>query len=222
VRPAPLEIRLRRIADRLASHHGRPRRRLARPLDTLVETILSQNTSDTNSGRAFAALKAAYPSWERAARAPVARLERVIRHGGLAATKSRRIRLVLAAVKARSGRYDLSWLRRMDPAAADGWLQGLPGVGPKTRACVLLFACGHPAFPVDTHVHRIARRAGLIAARTTAERAHLVLGAAVPPGRHLDLHLNLVRLGRERCRARAPECRGCPIRPQCDHGRRAA
>lgn len=192
------------------------------PLDALVETILSQNTSDLNSGRAFAALKAAYPSWERAARAPLASLERTIRPGGLARTKSRRIHLALAAVKARAGRYDLGLLRRLSAAEADAWLRGLPGVGPKTRACVLLFACGHPAFPVDTHVHRIARRAGLVAPRVSAERAHEILGAAVPPGRQLDLHLNLIRLGRERCRPQAPQCPGCPILAECAHGRRAA
>jgi len=219
---APLPIRLRRIADRLAADYGRPRRHRVPPMDALVETILSQNTSDVNSGRAFVALKAAYPSWERAARAGVARLERVIRSGGLAATKSRRIRLALATVEARTGGYDLSGLCRMDAAQADAWLRGLPGVGPKTRACVLLFGCGHPAFPVDTHVHRIARRAGLVAPRVSAGRAHALLGPAVPAGRHLELHLNLIRLGRERCRARTPECPGCPIRGECAHGRRAA
>lgn len=184
--------------------------------------MLSQNTSDLNSGRAFAALKAAYPSWERAARAPLSCLERTIRSGGLARTKSRRIRLALLAVKERTGGYDLGVLRRLSPLQADAWLRGLPGVGPKTRACVLLFACGHPAFPVDTHVHRIARRAGLVAPRVSAERAHEILGTAVPEGRHLDLHINLIRLGRERCRPRAPACPGCPILSECDHGRRAA
>lgn len=219
---APLPTRLRRIADRLAARYGRHRRRLTPPTDALVQTILSQNTSDLNSGRAFAALKAAFPTWPRAARAPLSRIEHAIRSGGLARTKSRRIHVVLAAIRSRTGGFDLSALRRMDAGAADAWLHGLPGVGPKTRACVLLFGCGLPAFPVDTHVHRIARRAGLIPPRASAERAHAILGAAVPEGRHLDLHLNLIRLGRERCRPRVPECPACPVRALCDHGRRAA
>jgi endonuclease-3 len=219
---ASLRSRLERIADRLAARYGRPRRALEPPLDALVATILSQNTSDLNSGRAFAALKAAYPTWEGAARAPLPALERTIRCGGLARTKSRRIRAALAAVRQRAGRYDLSRLRRIEAAEADAWLRALPGVGPKTRACVLLFACGHAAFPVDTHVHRVARRTGVLRPRTSAERAHAVLGPEVPPGRHLELHLNLIRLGRERCRARAPECPGCPIRGECATGRRAA
>ncbi len=219
---ASLHARLARVASRLAWRYGRPRRRRQDPLDTLTETILSQNTSDLNSGRAFASLKAAYPRWEQAARAPVASLERTIRSGGLARIKSRRIRLALQGVKARAGGYDLGVLRRLPQTEADAWLCGLPGVGPKTRACVLLFACEQAAFPVDAHVLRIARRAGLVPPRASAERSHALLGPAVPQGRHLDLHLNLIRLGRERCRPRAPECPGCPIRPECDHGRRAA
>lgn len=217
-----LPSRLRRVADLLAARFGRPRRRAADPLDTLVETVLSQNTSDVNSGRAFAALKAAFPTWERAARAPVGSIERAIRPGGLARIKSCRIKIVLAAVKRRVGRYDLRVLRRLTPAQADAWLLGLPGVGPKTRSCVLLFACGHPAFPVDTHVHRIARRAGFIGARASAAAAHALLQPAVPVGRHLDLHLNLIRLGRELCRPHGPRCPECPIRRECAHGRRAA
>ena len=219
---AKLISRLRRVADRLVARYGRPRRRAQDPLDTLIETVLSQNTSDVNSGRAFAALKAAFPSWVHAAQASSKALERAIRPGGLAPTKSRRIKRVLAAVRERAGRYDLGLLRRLPPEQADAWLHGLPGVGPKTRACVLLFACGHPAFPVDTHVQRIARRAGFIGGKDSAEKAHALLLPAVPAGRHLDLHLNLIRLGRELCRPHAPRCPECPIRSECDHGRRVA
>ncbi|HET7293166.1 MAG TPA: endonuclease III [Vicinamibacteria bacterium] len=217
-----LPSRLRRVADRLVARYGRPRRRAQEPLDTLIETMLSQHTSDVNSGRAFASLKAAFPRWELVARAPVAAVERAIRAGGLSRTKSRRIKSVLAAVKRRAGCYDLGHLRRLPPREADAWLLGLPGVGPKTRACVLLFACLKPAFPVDTHVHRIAVRAGLLSPRDSAEAAHARLLPAIPAGRHLELHLNLIRLGRELCRPRAPRCALCPIRRDCDHGRRAA
>jgi endonuclease-3 len=219
---AALHRRLRTIADRLAVAYGAPRRGREDPLASLVETVLSQNTSDLNSGRAYRALRAAYPTWPALAAAAPAAIERVIRSGGLAHMKSRRVKTLLRSVLEREGRYDLRSLRRLAPAEADARLRGLPGVGPKTRACVLLFACGHPAFPVDTHVHRIARRAGLLGPRTDAAAAHQVLGPAVPAGRHLDLHLNLIRLGREVCRPREPRCLLCPLRRHCDHGRRAA
>jgi endonuclease-3 len=146
----------------------------------------------------------------------------VIRSGGLARLKSRRILDVLAALRRREGRYHLGVLRRLDPAAADERLRGLPGVGPKTRACVLLFGCGHPAFPVDTHVHRILRRLGLVPERASAEQAHRRLARFVPAPRALDLHLNLIRLGRELCRPRAPRCTCCPLRTLCAHARREA
>jgi len=163
-----LRARLRRVAERLAGAYGRPRRRRGDPLDVLVETVLSQNTSDLNSGRAFRSLKAAFPTWPAVAGASPAAVERAIRVGGLARTKSRRIQALLLALEAREGGYDLRVLRRLDAARAAERLAGLPGVGPKTRACVLLFACGHPAFPVDTHVHRIVRRLGLVEARAGA------------------------------------------------------
>lgn len=223
--PAPdssLRLRLGRIADRLAGVYGRPRRRRADPLDVLIETVLSQNTSDLNSGRAFRSLKAAFPSWPAVARARPSSVERAIRVGGLARVKSRRIQSILGMLRARDGGYDLRPLRRLDPARAAASLAELPGVGPKTRACVLLFACGQPAFPVDTHVHRIVGRLGLVDPRVGAARAQALLEPYVPPGRALDLHLNLIRLGREVCRPRAPRCPSCALRASCPFPRQAA
>jgi len=217
-----LEKRLQRIADQLARVYGRPQLSRRDPLDTLIETVLSQNTSDVNSGRAFASLKAAFPTWELAAAARPRAIERAIKSGGLARTKSRRIVKLLAAVREREGRLDLGGLRRLDAAAADARLRGLPGVGPKTRACVLLFALRKHAFPVDTHVHRLALRLGLVPERARAEAAHELLAPAVPEGRALDLHLNLIRLGREVCRAQKPLCGACPLRVQCPSREAAA
>lgn len=212
--------RLRKLADLLAAAYGRPRRRRVDALDSLIQTVLSQNTSDVNSDRAFASLKAAFPTWEKAAAARPRAIETAIRSGGLARTKSRRILKLLLAVRQREGRLDLSALQELDAREADARLRGLPGVGPKTRACVLLFALGKHAFPVDTHVQRVTRRLGLIDEKTSAERAHEILGPQVPRGRALDLHLNLIRLGRELCRARAPRCAACTLRrmcPSCGH-----
>ena len=184
--------------------------------------MLSQHTSDLNSGRAFAALKAAFPSWAGAAGATAPRIERAIRVGGLARVKSRTIKRLLAQVKEREGRFDLSRLRRMRLAASREALRGLAGVGPKTRACVLLFACGQAAFPVDTHVHRIVRRLGLVGAHASAARAQDELEPLVPRASALPLHLNLIRLGREVCRPREPRCPICPLRGVCAHARSAA
>lgn len=213
--PAVLRKRLRTIAELLASTYGRPRRRRTDPLDSLIQTVLSQNTSDVNSERAFASLKSVFRTWERAAAARPATIERAIRSGGLARTKSRRILGLLAAVRRREGRLDLRALRQLDASEAEARLRGLPGVGPKTRACVLLFALGKHAFPVDTHVRRVTHRLGLVDEKTSAERAHEILGPAVPRGRALDLHVNLIRLGRELCQARAPRCAACPLRRLC-------
>lgn len=221
-RAAALRRRLEALAARLAARYGRPRRRRSNPLDELVRTVLSQNTSDLNSERAFGSLKAAFPGWDTVARASRGQIEAVIRSGGLARTKSARILELLRHVRAREGGYHLRGLRRLAPHAAEERLRGLPGVGPKTRACVLLFACGHPAFPVDTHVHRIALRLGLVPARTSAERTHARLAPAVPAPQALALHLNLIRLGREICRPRAPRCALCPLRRQCAYAREAA
>lgn len=217
-----LSRRLLAIDRRLARAYGRPRRPRRDPLDTLVETVLSQHTSDLNSGRAFASLKQAFPTWTAAAGASAPRLERAIRVGGLARVKSRTIKRLLAQVREREGRYDLSRLKRLRPAASREALAGLSGVGPKTRACVQLFACGQPAFPVDTHVHRIVRRLGLVGADASAERAQDAIEPSVSRASALPLHLNLIRLGREVCRPRDPLCPVCPLRDVCPHARSAA
>ena len=216
-----LQSQLNRIASLLARAYGRPRRRLEDPLESLIETVLSQNTSDLNSGRAYRALRTRFPSWAGMARAKPRAIESVIRGGGLARTKSRRIHRLLRLIRDRERGYDLRGWRRLDPARAAERLD-LPGVGPKTRACVQLFALGQAAFPVDTHVHRIVLRLGLAPRRATAAAAQERLTPAVPMGRALDLHLNLIRLGREVCRPRLPRCTACPLGGVCRHAWRQA
>lgn len=210
-----------RDADRLRRSLGRPRpRRPLPPIDELVLTILSQNTSDTNSERAFDALKRRYPAWEQAARAPRRAIEAAIRAGGLARTKSRVIREVLQAVAAERGGFDLRFLGRLPVADATGWLTRYRGIGEKTAACVLLFALGRPAFPVDTHVLRVTRRLGWLDSEADAAEAHRRLADLVPARRYYEVHVNLVTLGRRICRARRPACESCPLRPECRHARR--
>ena len=140
-----------------------------------------------------------------------------IRVGGLARTKSRVIQVVLRTVLRDRGRLDLSVLRRLPVEEAKAYLIGLKGVGQKTACCVLLFACGRPAFPVDTHIHRVARRLGWVSAKASPAKTHSSLGDMIPEGRYYTAHVNLITLGRRDCRARAPACPRCPLRAECRH-----
>jgi endonuclease-3 len=187
-------------------------------IDEMVATVLSQHTSDVNSERAFARLKAAFPDWEQVLAAPAGQVADAIRCGGIADAKARRIQRILAAIREREGRIDLGRLHDLDDAAVEEYLTSLPGVGPKTAACVLVFSMGRAAFPIDTHVHRVAARLGWIPRGLTAEAAHRVLGPAVPPGIRYDLHLALITHGRTVCKARRPRCEACVLRDQCGYG----
>jgi len=185
------------------------------PLDSLVRTILSQNTSDVNSDRAFARLKERFPTWSQVLAADVGEVEEAIRVGGLANIKAPRILGLLASVNAAHGALDLSGLADLPAGEVQRRLLRYHGVGRKTAACVLLFALGRPAFPVDTHCLRIARRLRLVAPSCSADRAHDVLDKVVPDELKLKLHVSMVMHGRRRCRPTAPSCEGCPVRRWC-------
>ncbi len=185
------------------------------PVDTLVETILSQNTTDINSHRSFLALKAEYPDWSGILGEDPSRVAQVIRSGGLPDIKARRILDALEFIRRERGRIELDFLRAMPPAEADQWLAQMKGVGPKTRSIVLLFSLGMPAFPVDTHVHRVTLRLGLIGPKVTREAAQTILGAMVPRSRYYSFHLNLIEHGRAVCRARNPRCHECVLAEHC-------
>lgn len=187
------------------------------PLDGLISTILSQATSDVNSSRAHRALRAAFPDWEEVIDAPAEIVADAIRSGGLANLKARRIKETLAAIKERRGDLDLAFLDAMPQEEALAWLRALPGVGPKTAACVLLFDLGRPALPVDTHVHRVSRRLGLIGPKVSAERAHGELQAQLDPAQVYEFHLNMIAHGRRTCHAQRPRCEACPLTRLCNY-----
>jgi endonuclease-3 len=208
--------RVRTIVDRLRKRFGElepPRR--ADPLEELILTVLSQHTSDINAERAFVLLRAAFPTWDEVVDAPTPSVADAIRSGGLANTKAPRIQAILREVHEREGRYDLSWLRDASDADARFYLTSLPGVGPKTAAVVLSFALGRDAIPVDTHVHRVSMRLGLVPPKVSAERADRLLHDLVPDGLRTQLHVALIRLGREICKAPVPRCRQCPLKDLC-------
>jgi endonuclease III len=209
-----------RVLDLLAAEYGQPRVRRRPPLDELVLTILSQNTSDVNRDRAYAAMRERFPTWKAVMEAPVEDLEDALRPGGLARQKAPRIQAVLAAVAAEGHGLDLGWLAKRPADEAMRWLTALPGVGLKTASIVLLFSFGEPVMPVDTHVYRVAGRLGLIPPGTTVDRAHALLTAQTPPDRMLEGHLLLIEHGRRICQARRPRCEACPLRRGCPHGRR--
>jgi endonuclease III len=214
---SPLPRRIQEIGELLEEEYGRPapRTRL-RPLDELILTILSQHTSDANSGRAFESLRARFDSWEAVRDADLEEIAGAIRSGGLARIKAARIKALLQRLSDETGKLDLDHLPGLGLEAARRFLTDLDGVGPKTAACVLLFACDLPAFPVDTHVHRVARRLGLIGPTVSAEEAHTVLEEAVPPGEVYAFHVNLITHGRRVCKAQRPRCEACVLAPRCE------
>lgn len=183
----------------------------------LVLTILAQNTADVNSYRAFTALRARYADWDAVLAAPTDELEDVIRPGGLAPTKSRRIQHVLAEVKAEHPDWDLSFLGSVPLDDARNWLISLPGIGRKTASIVLLFCFGRPTMPVDTHIYRVALRLGLIPARTPLDRAHDLLEGALEPDEVYAFHVETIRHGRHTCRAPRPICALCPLTDVCPY-----
>jgi endonuclease-3 len=188
------------------------------PVDELVSTILSQNTNDNNRDRAFNALRAVFPTWEAVRDAKADEVVTAIRPAGLANQKGPRIQQVLHQITEERGGLELSFLKDMPLEEARAWLTKFNGVGPKTAAIVLCFSLGRPAFPVDTHIYRVSGRIGLRPEAMTVEQAHPHLEALFPPETYYAAHLNLIRLGREICHARKPDCPNCPIRKLCDFG----
>jgi endonuclease-3 len=213
---ASLRARAQNIFRKLEQVYGKPAWDDQKPpVNELISTILSQNTNDANRDKAFTALRARFPAWEDALAGPVSDIVAAIRPAGLGPQKGPRIRSVLHTIKEARGRIELDFLREYPPEAARAWLRELPGVGPKTAAIVMLFALEMPAFPVDTHVHRVTGRLGLRPERMTAEAAHDHLAGLFDTDQYASAHLNLIRLGREVCHARKPDCPRCALRRMC-------
>ncbi len=190
------------------------------PAEELVFTILSQHTSDTNSERAFHRLMAEFGSLEAVARGGVDRISQAISSGGLARVKAPRIKQVLNLILEKQGDLDLTFLAEMPLAEAKAWLRELPGIGPKSAAVILCFSLGMPAMAVDTHVHRVSKRLGLIGPKVNADKAHDLLEAMVDSQDVYPFHTALITHGRRVCKAPRPRCDqcvlafGCPSRSQ--------
>ena len=210
--------KVHKIAAALEKQFGVPNVRRRHDLvGSFVLTSLSQHTSDVNAGRAFDALKERFPTWEQVASATPRQIANAIRSAGLANQKAPRIRDFVRWVKKTFGDYDLSPIRKMSTEEVIELLTSVKGIGIKTVSVVLLFSLGRDVFPVDTHVHRICRRLGLVPDKATAERTHHLMASLVPKGKSMSLHVNLLRLGRTICHARGPKCPECPVKRLCDY-----
>lgn len=212
-----LKKRALKIHEKLLEAFGNPTwRNPLPPIDELVSTILSQNTNDVNRDRAFNALRAKFPTWEAVRNAKTDDVINAIRPAGLANQKGPRIQNVLHAITEERGSLNLDFLAGLPIEEARAWLTKFNGVGPKTAAIVLCFSLNRPAFPVDTHIYRVTGRIGLRPKKMTVEQAHPHLESIFPPETYYAAHLNLIRLGREVCQARKPQCQKCPINKLCD------
>ncbi|MHA1637229.1 MAG: endonuclease III domain-containing protein [Candidatus Thorarchaeota archaeon] len=214
---SPLRKKVSRICKLLMKQYGNTivDRKLP-PIDELVLTILSQNTNDVNMYRAFDSLKETYSTWEQVMNAPSAELGVVIKSSGFFRVKAKRIKATLLEIQHRVGKLELDHLEKMSLEDATNWLTSLHGVGPKTAAIVLLFCFGKATLPVDTHVWRVTKRLGLIPENTSRENAQVLLESIIPTSCIYSLNHNLIRLGREICRARKPTCTICFLSSSCE------
>jgi endonuclease III len=208
--------RVANIADALDEHLGRPhsQKRKSRPLDTLIATLLSQNTNDRNSYRAWLNLRKQFPSWENVHAAPWQSVAKSIEVGGLKNQKAQRIKLILRTLLRERGSLTLDFLKKMPDEQAMEYLLAMKGVGSKTAACVLVFSLGRDIFPVDTHIHRICNRLALVKT-TSADETFEAMQPLVPPGKAYSFHVNLIHFGRQTCRSANPLCSQCVLFDQC-------
>ncbi len=218
-RDGPKRITMAELCRRLRRVYGPVTYPAPMPvLDELIATLLSQNTTDANSTVAYDQLVRRFPTWDAVRRARVATIAEAIRPAGLQQQKAQNIKGLLQTLAQRCGTLSLEFLRDQPPAEALAYLRSFPGVGPKTAACVLLFACRQSVLPVDTHVHRLSLRLALVPPGTTAEKAHDLLARLVPARHVLEFHILLIRHGRRVCHARQPQCPACPLIDACPDG----
>jgi len=215
----PLTAKTAQVAQILEEVMGiPPRDNPLPPLETLILTILSQNTNDRNRDTAYQRVRRQFPTWEEVMNADVRDIADAIRPAGLGNQKSRRIQDILRWIEARYGKLNLDGICALDPQAVMETFCQLKGIGVKTISVVLMFSCGVDIFPVDTHVHRLCKRLGLVPPNTTApEKTFALMQARVPQGKAFSLHINLITHGRTICKARQPLCARCSLTTVCDY-----
>ncbi len=217
----PLRAKARAVLALLTGAYGLPGWPVLDPLAQLVEVILSHRTTDPVAWEAYQALRKRWPAWEALRDAPVEAITEAIHGTTWPDQKAARIKKALQTVTEQYGSLDLDFLREMALPDAREWLTSLEGVGPKSAACVLLFAGRRPVLPVDTHLHRVSRRLGLIGPKVSAEQAHSVLQPLLPDPddayQVLTFHRDMLLHGQRVCVWRDPRCAVCVVREWCDY-----
>jgi endonuclease-3 len=186
------------------------------PVDLLIATILSQNTNDRNSYRAFKNLKDNFTDWNELEKLPPSKIEKYIKVAGLGKQKSNAIKGFLKQLKKERGKISLDYLNKKNDSEIIEDLTGYHGIGVKTASCVLLFSMERNICPVDTHVHRTTNRIGLVSAKAP-DKTFLILNEVLPEGIAHQFHTNLIRLGREICKPAKPFCSVCPLIKVCEY-----
>ena len=211
-----MKEKIKKINKLLVKYFGIPGRqkKLSNPIDTLIATILSQNTNDKNSYKAYQRIKQKYKSWNEVAKLPRFEIEKLIKVAGLGKQKSAAIKSFLSAVKKRNGKINLRYIKNMNNEEILNELTSIKGIGIKTASCVLLFSLDRNVCPVDTHVHRTLNRIGLVSTKTPDKTFELI-NEKLPDGIAHQFHTNLIKLGREICKPAKPLCSKCQLLKVC-------
>jgi len=216
-----LQKRIRSLLLKLERSYGKKRWRVhADPLSELIATILSQNTSDHNSHRAYFDLRSKFKTWDQVRKARVRSVADTIRSGGLADVKAQRIKDILNQIYEENHNLDMNFLKKWRTERIKAYLRRFKGVGEKTVACVLLFSLRRPAMPVDTHVLRVSKRLGLVPQKTDSKAAEAILEELIPQNLIYQFHLNLIQHGRNMCKATNPRCESCVLLQNCNYGKK--
>jgi endonuclease-3 len=212
------EKKIRAIDQRLKDYYGEPERPSdLSGMEYLVETILSQNTNDINRDKAFRNFQEKYDSWAEVENADREELIDTIRIAGLGPTKAERIQESLRIVREDQNEYSLEFINDISIKDGKKWLTDIPGIGPKTAAIILCFHFGKPVMPVDTHVHRVSQRLGLVSEGISRSKAHEVLEERVPDDIKYEFHRLLIDHGRKHCKAQNATCCEGPLADLCSN-----
>jgi endonuclease-3 len=213
-----ISAKIKLVNELLIQKYGIPSRAKKPPeiLDLLIATILSQNTNDKNSYKAFKNLKDKYPTWQTVAKLDASTIENIIRVAGLGKQKSKAIKSLLNTLIKERNELSLDYIKKFDNEKALNELTKFDGIGIKTASCVLLFSLRKNVCPVDTHVHRTTNRIGIVKT-TTPNKTFEIINKNIPHGIAHQFHTNLIRLGREICKPAKPSCSICPLLDICNY-----
>lgn len=216
---AALSAKALEVTERLTTLYGVAEWSRKDPMSMLVDIILSHRTRDEQTAAAYDNLLQRFGSWEAVRDAPTEQVQEAIANVNWPEIKAPRLQALMRRITEECGRLNLDFLRDKSVEEGAAWLDRLEGVGPKTTACVLLFSCRKPILPVDTHVHRVSIRLGLIGSKVTADNAHNLLQALLPDDAQTiyNFHKGLLRHGQRICVYDHPRCNRCVLTDLCNY-----